>query len=133
MRLELLKKTELALRALLDLEDHADAGPTKGATLAAQLGTTVAYLPQVMRPLVQAGWVESDPGPQGGYRITGDVSSISLLMLIEMMEGPTRDDRCVLRGTPCPAVNVCAMHGAWARARDALLAELDETPLLGTR
>jgi Rrf2 family protein len=129
MRLELTKRTDLAVRAILQMAKSEGDEPSKGADLADALGTTLAYLPQVMRPLVQAGWVSSLPGPLGGYRLSVSPSSISLLMLIEAVEGPTRDDRCVLRGTACPAEEECAMHGAWARARDALLAELDQTPL----
>ena len=129
MRLELMKKTELALRAALFLADHAGEGPVKGASLASELRTTVSYLPQVMRPLVQAGWVSSDPGPLGGYQFAADLRSVTLLMLIEAVEGPTRDDRCVLRGTPCPDVDGCAMHEAWSTAREALLAELEATSL----
>lgn len=129
LRLELMKKTELALRAFLALADSASDGPTKGASLAVELGTTSYYLPEVMRPLVQAGWVKSVPGPLGGYVLAADPPSVSVLMLIEAVEGPTRDDRCVLRGTPCPAEDLCAMHAAWARAREALLVELDQSPL----
>ncbi len=124
-----MKKTELALQAILFLASNEREEPTKGASLAAQVGTTASYLPEVMRPLVQAGWVSSDPGPLGGYALATDPQSITLLMLIEAVEGPTRDDRCVLRGTPCPAEDVCAVHGAWSRAREALLVELDETSL----
>ena len=129
MRLELMKKTELVLRAVLLLADEASDVPTKGALLASKLGTTAAYIPEVMRPLVEAGWVKSAPGPLGGYVLVANPQSITLLMLIEAAEGPTRDDRCVLRGTPCPAEEVCAMHDAWSTAREALLFELDETPL----
>ena len=131
MRLEVRRITDLALRSVLSLAEEARDEPTRGASLAAKLGTTTSYLPQVMRPLVRAGWVSSDPGPRGGYILTADPQSITLLMLIEAMEGPTRDDRCVLRGTPCPAVDACAMHEAWSRAREALLGELGQTSLAG--
>ncbi len=124
-----MKKTELVLRAVLLLADEASDVPTKGAFLASKLGTTAAYIPEVMRPLVEAGWVKSAPGPLGGYVLVANPQSITLLMLIEAAEGPTRDDRCGLRGTPCPAEEVCAMHDAWSTAREALLFELDETPL----
>ena len=97
--------------------------------MATQVGPTAPYLKAGMRPLVQAGWVSSDPGPLGGYALATDPQSVTLLMLVEAVEGPTRDYRCVLRGTPCPAEVECASHGAWSRAREALLVELDETPL----
>ena len=62
------------------------------------------------------------------YVLVANPQSITLLMIIEAAESPARDDRLVLRGTPCLAGEVCAMHDARSIAREALLAELDETP-----
>jgi Rrf2 family protein len=127
MRLEITRKTDLAIRAAQTLADAG--GPVKGADLARQIGTTPQFISQVMQPLVREGWVRSDPGPSGGYTQTVDVADITLLALIEAIEGPTADGRCVLRGTPCPPFEPCALHDAWTRARSALLDELERTPL----
>jgi len=127
MRLEITKKADLALKAVFEL-DHA-AGLVKGADLAGIIGTTAPFIAQVMKPLVVKGWVASEPGPTGGYRLDADTSEISLLDLIEAVEGPTVDGSCVLRGTPCPVTEYCALHDAWGRARDALLAELANTKI----
>ncbi|MFZ0493780.1 MAG: Rrf2 family transcriptional regulator, partial [Acidimicrobiia bacterium] len=88
------------------------------------LGTSAQYLPQIMSPLVRRRWVESNRGPSGGYRLVARLSDLSVLDLIEAMEGPTDTATCVLRGETCDAINPCALHGAWSRARDALLNEL---------
>jgi Rrf2 family protein len=125
MRLELNRKTDLALRALLTL---SRAGRSlKRIELAERVGTTDGFISQVMNPLVRRGWVASERGPSGGYRMNADASSITVLDLIEAVEGPTDDGRCVLRGTPCPAREQCALHDAWTRARGALLAQLTGT------
>lgn len=126
MRLEITKKTDLALRALGVLDGE---GRLKGSALADRIGTTSTYIAQVMTPLVQAGWVDSEPGPTGGYRLTSQLGDISFLELIEAVEGPTDSGRCVLRTGPCPGEDVCAVHEAWMRARTALLDELDRTSL----
>ena len=65
MRLEVTRRSDLAIRALLAL--HAGPERTKAAQLAEQVGTTKGFLTQVMNPLVQQGWVRSEPGPTGGY------------------------------------------------------------------
>ncbi len=125
MRLELTRKTDLALKAITRLD--RTGGLIKGADLAETIGTTTAFIAQVMKPLVAHGWVASEPGPTGGYRLATDTTQISVLDLIETVEGPTVDGRCVLRGTPCPVVEKCALHDAWNRARGALLKELSAT------
>lgn len=123
MRLELSQKTDLATKALLDLGARGDT-IVKGAALASRLGTTVHYLPQVMKPLVAAGWVHSEPGPSGGYRITPRGRAVSMRQVIEAVEGPIADGRCALRGVTCPPLEPCAVHHAWSRARLALIEEL---------
>lgn len=128
MRLELTRRTDLALRALQALLRHE--GLVKGGALADTLDTTAGFLVQVLAPLVHEGWVRSEPGPRGGYGATAAGSDVSVLQLIEAVEGPVRADRCVLREQPCPQEIPCALHEAWVPARDALLERLGATRVL---
>ena len=50
----------------------------------------------------------------------GPPSAISLLAIIEAIEGDSRRQTCVLRGGPCSAGGVCAVHAAFFAAQDAL-------------
>ncbi|MBK5268376.1 MAG: Rrf2 family transcriptional regulator [Acidimicrobiia bacterium] len=122
------RKTDLALQALRVLATAR--APVKGKDLAPLINTTTSFIAQIMKPLVDADWVKSDRGPTGGYRLAVDIAPISMLSLIEAVEGPTINDKCVLQGTPCPIVDQCAMHEAWIRGRSALLRELAKTPVL---
>ena len=127
MRLELNKRTDLALRAMqeLCLREERVGGPA----LAEALDTTRQYLPQILNPLVKAKWVRSTPGPHGGYQLLVALEDISVLRLIEAMEGPTLDNSCVLTGEECPQHQLCALHGAWKHAGGALVKELDQMTL----
>lgn len=127
VRLELMRRTDLALRALRLLE-REDA-TLRSAELAERLDATPMFIPQVMRALVRAGWLRSETGPQGGYRLATDLGERTVLELIELIEGPTETGRCVLRGTGCDESNPCSLHEAWDRARTALLERLDGTPI----
>lgn len=127
MRLTLERRTDLALRALRRLDRHG--GRVRARTLAPELDTTPQYLPHVLRPIVGAGWVDSTPGPRGGYRLAVDLAEVSLLALIEVMEGPTTPAPCVLRGGPCGGRELCELHEPWQDARDALLRALAATPV----
>lgn len=126
MRLELSKRVDLALQAIQVLDTR---GLMDGRSLARSIGTTPTYLPQVLRPLVAEGWIDSTPGPGGGYRLATDTDRLSVLDVIHAVDGPTETGRCALRGAPCPAQEQCAIHDSWVRARSALLAELDATSL----
>ncbi len=117
------KTTDLALKVLA----HLNARPANGSDLAQSIGTTTNYLPQIIKPLVVKGWVAGTSGPGGGYQLTVDPKELSVLEVVEAMEGVTDEEKCVLRGVPCPAPEPCALHDSWVQARDALLAELART------
>ncbi|MEA1902849.1 MAG: Rrf2 family transcriptional regulator [Actinomycetota bacterium] len=129
MRLEMSKRTDLALRALAYLNSNGDSS---GMALADHIGTSSNYVPQVLKPTVEEGWICSTPGPGGGYRLCIDLDDVSILELVEAMEGPTEQQRCVLGGAPCPALEPCALHHSWQKARGALLAELASTSVATT-
>ncbi len=125
MRLEVTRKSDLAVRALRTLD--RTSGRMKGPVLAEAVGSTSGFVSQVLNPLVRQGWVRSDPGPTGGYSLAVDLDSISVLAVIEAIEGPTDSGRCVLADRPCNETGTCALHVPWLRARAQLLGALDTT------
>lgn len=125
MRLEVTRRSDLAVRVLHQLA-RAE-GRTKGSALADAVATTPGFVAHVMAPLVRRRWVSSEPGPSGGYRLEVDLAEVSLLDVIEAVEGPTDTDRCVLADRTCDAAGTCALHVPWRRARAQLLDELAAT------
>ena len=132
MRLEITRKSELALRAVRELAGAPES--RKGEALAAAIGTTPSFLAQALTPLVRARWLRSDPGPRGGYRLARPADELSVLELIEAIEGPTANGRCVLSRGDCAEVTrsgaPCALHDAWTTARVSLLGALARQPAL---
>ena len=127
MRLELSTRTDIALRALRELARRGVR--VKRPALAASAGTSPDFLARVMAPLVRSGWVVSEAGRGGGYELAVDLAGVSMLDVIEAVEGTPDDGRCVLRGGPCRDAETCALHDAWSRARGALMDELERTPV----
>ena len=77
MKLEVTRASDLAVRALLALRPGRER--LKGGDLAERLDATPAFMAQVMSPLVHRGWVDSAPGPTGGYRLDVDLAEVSVL------------------------------------------------------
>ncbi len=127
MRLEVTRKTDLATRALLALD--ASGERMKAGELAAALDASAGFLPQALTPLVNRGWVSSEPGPAGGYALATELRDVSVLDVVEAVEGATDLARCVLEDRPCAGAGHCALHESWTRARGQLLADLAGTPL----
>ncbi len=122
MRLEVTRRSDLGIRALLALSEGRER--TKAADLADEVGTTKGFLTQVMNPLVQQGWVRSDPGPTGGYVADLDLTAVSVLAVIEAIEGPVDTGRCVLEDRACASAGTCALHRPWSKARGNLIDDL---------
>lgn len=127
MRLEITRRSDLATRALLELA--ALDRKVKAAELAERIGTSSGFLSQALSPLSAHRWVRSEPGPTGGYSLIEDPARISLRDVIEAVEGPTDTGRCVLEDRACRESGPCALHSAWARARDRLLEDMGSTTL----
>lgn len=128
MRLELTKKTDLAFQALV-LIAAQDGERVNGATLASELEVSGQYLPHVMAPLTRSGWVASVSGPHGGYELSSGLNDVSLLDLIEAVEGTVDDSRCLHLGPVHSSGIQCALHEPWMRAKKAMLSELSSTSL----
>jgi Rrf2 family protein len=126
MRLEITRRSDLATRALLVL---SSGRRRKASDLAEAIGTTPGFLSQAMTPLVASGWVRSEPGPTGGYTVVADLAAVSLLDVIEAVEGETDTGRCVLEDRPCAGAELCALHRPWSAARGRLLDELAAMPV----
>jgi Rrf2 family protein len=127
MRLEVTRRTDLATRALLALA--STGARQKASELAESLDASPGFLSQAMTPLVNRGWVRSEPGRTGGYTAAVALEDVTVLDVVEAVEGPTDVTRCVLEDRSCAGGSLCALHNAWAQARGHLLRDLAETPL----
>lgn len=123
MRLELTRRGDYAVRAMLAL-----AREGSGQRTAADLGRATAIpatlVPQVMGDLVRAGLVANRRGRAGGYRLARPTTDISLLQIVEAVEGDGRRRTCVLRGGPCRRDGPCDVHDAFFRAQEATFGTL---------
>ncbi len=127
MRLEVTRRTDLATRALIALV--ASGQRRKASELAEDLDTSPGFLSQAMTPMVNRGWVRSEPGRSGGYTAAVALEDVSVLDVVEAVEGQTDVTRCVLENRACAGGARCALHDAWAQARGHLLRDLNDTPL----
>jgi Rrf2 family protein len=123
VRLELTKRGDYAVRAMLALAGDGD-GLLSARRIAAEMAIPPRFLPQVMGDLVRAGLVEGVPGRSGGYRLSHPAAEISLLTIVEAIEGDSRRTSCVLRGGPCRGEGACAVHTTFIAAEEGMIAAL---------
>jgi Rrf2 family iron-sulfur cluster assembly transcriptional regulator len=129
MRLELTRRGDYAVRAILALAARDTVVPTNGREIATETGIPAGFVPRVMGDLVAAGLVGSTTGRAGGYALARPPAAIDLLTVIEAVEGDSRRASCVLRGGPCGRDGHCQVHDVFFAAQDALLEQLRQVTL----
>ncbi len=94
-----------ALQATLQLAEAEPGTPVPCSRLAAQGQMPERFLLQILRNLVTHGILHSTRGVDGGYALERPASDISLLDLIEAVDGPVFADAPLTEGLPQPLVD----------------------------
>jgi Rrf2 family iron-sulfur cluster assembly transcriptional regulator len=128
VRLELNRESDYAIRACMLLAVDGRQ-PISGREIAARTSVPERFLARTLGQLARSGIVRSMIGRSGGYRLARDPSTISLLDIVEAVEGPSRSTRCVLRQQRCDPSAPCAIHPVWAAAQSGVIDVLAGTSL----
>jgi Rrf2 family protein len=79
-----------ALHALEYLAARADGAPVASYHIAQARGAPEGFLLKVLKPLVSAGLLRSEKGPRGGYALARPAARVTLLEVVEAVDGPVR-------------------------------------------
>lgn len=110
------KRTDYAVRALVDLAEHAGEGPIQSADVASRQDIPESFLEQVLADLRKAGLIHSTRGRQGGHALALLPDEISLADVVSALEGPSSAPECVEDPGDCRLSAACALRDVW---RDA--------------
>jgi Rrf2 family protein len=88
--MKLTRATSYALQAVAHMAAQKQAQPLVSHDIAAARGIPERFLLKVLKPLVSAGILLSVKGPNGGYRLARAPSEITMLDIVEAVEGPVR-------------------------------------------
>jgi Rrf2 family protein len=118
------RRTDYGIRAMIYLAGRDGDGLVKASEIADAMDIPMGFLHQVLQELQRARLVTSRPSRTGGYGLARDPKDISILQIIEALEGPVESEACALRGGPCHWEDVCALHWVWSAAQAALRDQL---------
>jgi Rrf2 family protein len=85
-------KSPYALSALVELCGHGDRGPVPIAELARRREIPAQFLEQLFATLRRAGVLRSQRGVKGGYSFARPAGEITVLELVELLDGPVGQD-----------------------------------------
>ena len=81
-------KSPYALSALVELHHQGDRGPVPIAELARRRQIPVQFLEQLFATLRRSGVLRSQRGVKGGYSFARPAGEITVLELVELLDGP---------------------------------------------
>jgi Rrf2 family protein len=76
-----------------------------------------SFLAKILQKLLKAGLVESSRGINGGFQLAKSPKEISLLDVIEAIEGPVAMNSCAIDKKLCKLSNTCSVHPIWVEIR----------------
>ena len=119
--MRLTAKSEYGVLAVIDLACRYGAGPVSAREIAERRNIPPRFLEQLLVLLRRAGIVTAVRGAHGGFSLTRDPSEITVLDVVEALEGPLQSSVCDQeRVSGCHKSASCAAAPVWAQATLAL-------------
>ena len=134
--MKLSKKSEYALRALLELTLVHGKATLQRHEIAARQHIPVEFLEQILLALKRAGLLSSRRGMRGGYGLIKSPEEITLGQVIRVLDGPLAPIGCVSKTAyqkcrDCPYRDNpnCPVQHVMGTVRDAIAGILDHYTL----
>ena len=134
--MKLSKRGEYALRSLINLgiADKVGRRLVRVTELAKAEDLPIKFLEQVMQQLREAGYVESERGKHGGYRLARPAAQITIGGIVRLIDGPLAPIGCVSQTAyepcNCPDEAHCGLRMLMLDVRNAIAAILDRYTLV---
>jgi Rrf2 family iron-sulfur cluster assembly transcriptional regulator len=97
--------------------------------IAAECGAPAHFLAKILQDLARDGFLKSSKGPRGGFRLRPAAAEISLLQIVEAVDGVGRYDRCPAGSPECNERVACGMHDSWMVLRSRIIGYLEGTSI----
>lgn len=114
------KTGEYAIRAILFLARQEKDLLCMSSEIAKDQEIPSHYLAKILQRMAKYGYVDSFKGRGGGFRITDLARKSSILEIVERIEGPVINLKCVTGLKECSDEHPCPLHEEWADLRDSI-------------
>ena len=127
--MQITRAADYAVRVAVHLATVADTTPVPGPVLARAVEAPESFMSKLLQQLVQAGILISRRGVRGGFQLARAAANISLLEVVEAIEGPTALNACIPEGPNCSRKQWCGAHPVFVQAQAALVKVLREASI----
>lgn len=114
-------KGRYALRVMIDLAEHQAERYVPLKEVAARQDISEKYLENILKVLVQNGFMEGLRGKGGGYRLTRSPDQYTVAEILLLTEGSLAPVSCLTPGAPaCERMANCRTYTMWKGLNDLI-------------
>jgi Rrf2 family protein len=125
--MQISRRADYGVRVILDLATLGENERTSTQEIATRQNIPTPFLAKIISQLALAGLVVTFRGAGGGVSLSSPPKQITLLHVIEALEGPVQLNRCAIEPDRCPRSEECSVHDIWAQAQTQLVDLLGST------
>jgi Rrf2 family protein len=127
--LEITRQADYALRATMEVAriDFGERTPT--ATIAEAQKIPLPFLAKIVSQLVVRGILEATRGASGGVSLARPADTITMLEVVEAIDGPITINRCTRDPSVCEFSSTCPFCEIFTEAQQMLVDRLSSTTL----
>jgi Rrf2 family protein len=125
--MQITRQADYAVRAVLHLAEIKNGGRAPTSRIASEEHIPPSFLAKIVSQLSVAGVVQTSRGARGGVSLARDPREITLLEVVEAIDGPIQLNECVNDPKACPFGEKCKVHAIWCKAQTDLVDKLKGT------
>lgn len=112
---------EYAIQALLYLAGRPPGVYAPVREVAQQRSIPFHFLGKIVQQLTKRGLLISSKGPNGGIALASPANEVTLLQVVEAIDGLDVTTQCVIGLPTCLDANPCPLHIDWRKNRMQIL------------
>ncbi len=125
--MEITRQADYAIRAVLFLSRQEPKKAIATSTIAKEMKIPPSFLAKIISQLSIAGLLNTTRGAHGGVTLSRSVHDVSLLEVVEAIDGPILLNDCVGDPGDCQFNGDCPLHNIWSDAQGKLVKQLHDT------
>jgi len=123
--MEITRETDYAIRCILRMSRNPDA-ILMVEQISEEMAIPRSFLAKILQKLSKADIVKSFRGVRGGFRLSRGPESISILDVVEAIEGRVAMNECAVDASSCSLASTCCVHPVWVSLRRKVETHLGE-------
>jgi Rrf2 family protein len=129
MGLRFTRATDYGVRAMLHIGSLPEGGVALKDEIAEAQAIPASFMAKILRRLVKAGLLSSARGVNGGFGLARAAAEISLLDIVQGVEGPIHLTDCAPDPDHCTLAHECPVSTVWLEVQRQMTILLGETTL----